>query len=401
MKVKVSLKDCIYIICMMFVLNVYYSFFNTRYANQIVELFALFALLYIFKGGKVKKSFLYEFKAFCIPMIVVALCSLISMHFVYHTTNSSDYTQSILRLIMYIMSFCIAYYSVDKFMYRAPLLIIVSGLISYSTVFIRYISAGGIQALFHFMNNKIDGISLEVHNLTYCFGMFFLYYLLSERFSNKYKFRICAILGIAIFFGNKRALYLALGVTLFIYWLFSHFKEKRLSILRVVFALYIIFAFAYLLIIKSGGFAYILAKYGVNDMSRLAFWNYFSMDYNISPSYLGRGISYTDNIMGMKQTQQALRITIATNIHNDILRAYIGWGFFPFLYYLFNFFLLKVQRFIKARNEENGWKYFALASFYFFINFFDNMLTANDFNICFFIIFMLLENEEPGNYEVI
>ena len=80
--------------------------------------------------------------------------------------------------------------------------------------------------------------------------------------------------------------------------------------------------------------------------------------------------------MGATETMREMRVTAATNIHNDILRAYIGWGCLPMLYYLVNFFLLRVNRFIKDKNEENAWRYFAIASLYLFINFFDNMLSA-------------------------
>ena len=112
---------------------------------------------------------------------------------------------------------------------------------------------------------------------------------------------------IGIFFGDKRALYLGLTVTLLVYFLFHKFKEKRPTLLKIIFVFYIAAAFIYLILIKTGVFEALLYKYGINDMSRLTFWNYFSSAYEISPFYWGRGIAYTDNIMGATETMREMR----------------------------------------------------------------------------------------------
>lgn len=397
MKIQINRSKTIFVIYMIFVLNVTHSIFYSNSARVLQIPMAMLGLFYMFvadKGfGKIRVKSINEFNAFCTPMIIITMISVYTSIAVYHTTNPSDWKQSIVRCFYYVVPFLAAYYSVRKFGNDTPRLLTISGLISYSTVFIRYIYYGGFGILLHFSNNKVNGISLEVHNLTYCMGLFFLYYLLSDKYDNKFKTKICLILMVGIFFGDKRALYLGLAVTLLIYFLFHKFKEKRLTLLKIIFVFYIAAAFIYLILIKTGVFEALLYKYGINDMSRLTFWNYFSSAYEISPFYWGRGIAYTDNIMGATETMREMRVTAATNIHNDILRAYIGWGCLPMLYYLVNSSLLRVNRFIKDKNEENGWRYFAIASLYLFINFFDNMLSAENFNLCFFVVYLLLVND--------
>ena len=397
MKIKIDRSKTIFVIYMIFVLNVTHSIFYSDSARVLqipLAMLGLFYMLVADKGfGKIRVKSINEFNAFCTPMIIITMISVYTSIAVYHTTNPSDWEQSIVRCFYYVVPFLAAYYSVKKFGNDTPRLLIISGLISYSTVFIRYVYYGGFGILLHFANNKVNGISLEVHNLTYCMGLFFLYYLLSDKYNNKFKTKICLILMIGIFFGDKRALYLGLTVTLLVYFLFHKFKEKRPTLLKIIFVFYIAAAFIYLILIKTGVFEALLYKYGINDMSRLTFWNYFSSAYEISPFYWGRGIAYTDNIMGATETMREMRVTAATNIHNDILRAYIGWGCLPMLYYLVNFFLLRVNRFIKDKNEENAWRYFAIASLYLFINFFDNMLSAENFNLCFFVAYLLLVND--------
>lgn len=391
---KINRAKTIFVIYMIFVLNVTHSIFYFDSARVLQIPLAMLGLFYILvadKGfGKIRVKSINEFNAFCTPMIIITIISVYTSIAIYHTTNPSDWKQSIVRCFYYVVPFLAAYYSVKKFGNDTPRLLIISGLISYLTVFIRYVYYGGFGILLHFSNNKVNGISLEVHNLTYCMGLFFLYYLLSDKYDNKFKTKICLILMIGVFFGDKRALYFGLVVTLFVYFIFHKFKEKRLTLLKVIFVFYIAAAFIYLILIKTGVFEALLYKFGINDMSRLTFWNYFSNAYEISPFYCGRGIAYTDNIMSATETMREMHVTAATNIHNDILRAYIGWGCLPMLYYLVNFFLFRVNRFIKDKNEENGWRYFAIASLYLFINFFDNMLSAENFNLCFFVIYLLL-----------
>lgn len=397
MKIKINRAKAIYVLYMVFVLNVTYSIFYSPSARILQVPLAALGIVYMFTSngfGRLKRITVNEFNAFCTPMIIITAISVFTSIAVYHTSNPSDWKQSIVRCFYYVIPFLAAYYSVRKFGDDTPRLLLISGFISYATVFVRYIYYGGIGILFHFFNNKANGISLEVHNFTYCMGLFFLYYLLSDKYDKNFKVKVCLILMIGIFFGDKRALYLGLAVTLLIYFLFHKFQEKRLTLLKVIFVIYIAAAFLYLWLIKSGIFEAILYRYNINDMSRLTFWNYFSGVYEISPFYWGRGIAYTDNIMGATETMREMHVTAATNIHNDILRAYIGWGFLPTLYYFVNFFLFRVRRFVKDNNEENGWRYFAIASLYLFINFFDNMLSAENFNLCFFVIYLLLMKKQ-------
>lgn len=238
MKIKIDRSKTIFVIYMIFVLNVTHSIFYSDSARVLqipLAMLGLFYMLVADKGfGKIRVKSINEFNAFCTPMIIITMISVYTSIAVYHTTNPSDWKQSIVRCFYYVVPFLAAYYSVKKFGNDTPRLLIISGLISYSTVFIRYVYYGGFGILLHFANNKVNGISLEVHNLTYCMGLFFLYYLLSDKYNNKFKTKICLILMIGIFFGDKRALYLGLTVTLLVYFLFHKFKEKRPTLLKII-----------------------------------------------------------------------------------------------------------------------------------------------------------------------
>lgn len=390
---KVNIKKIIFVLYMIFLMNVTYSWFRTQYDFILLYIFAFFSfgiiILEIYSVNRINNILIDGFVGFILPFIVVTILSVITAVYVHHTQNISDVRQSIIRCIRFICSFLIAYYAVKKFGTETPKLIIIAGLISYGTVFIQYIYYGGISSIFRFFNTSVNGISLEVHNLTYCFGLFFLYYVLSDLYDEKYKLKMCIILAIGIFFGDKRALYLAMAISIGIYFFLHNPKRKQKRWLMVIVLAFIFLAFVYLYIIKTGILAAIFLKFNINDMSRLKFWNYFYDKYELQLGYVGRGISYTDNVMASTQAMHSMQITGKTLMHNDILRTYIGWGFIPFFYYWINFFLIRTRWFIRKNKPNIGWKYLAIASCYFIIGFFDNMITAENFNICFFVINML------------
>lgn len=404
MKIRtISIKKAVYVIYMMFVLNVTYSVFNTAYAYNFAILFALFGVaLYaipMLVRGKIERKLVRGIVAFLLPMILITGISIITAICVHGSSiYGSDVSQSLLRCIQYCAAFLIAYYSVRWFGKDTVRLIVISGLISYATVFIQYIQRAGLKGLI-FFQHVVNGVGLEVHDLTYCMGLFFIYYLLSDEYSKSYKIKALIPISIAIIYGNKRSLFLGLAISILIYVLLNRFESQSLQLLWIVFGIYIVGAFIFLWLVKSGVFAMILTYFNIPDMARLRIWNYFSDSYTLTPGYWGRGIAYTDNRMVLRETMQSLDITNKIPIHNDILRIYIGWGFIPFLYYLANFFLLQIRWFRKQGDNNNGWQYFAIASCVYFINFFDNMITSVSFNICFFVIWLLL-TKEKGNIDI-
>ena len=392
--------EIIYVIYMFFVFNIPNSIFYTSDLNIFVLIMAFFSfvvfILNVFHSNRIKKSKLRDANSFVVPMGFITLVSIFTSIHIHHAAIRPDTTQSLFRFIMYAASFIVAMQSITWFGKKALILYLLSGCISYFTVIIKYIAYGGIYGITHIFNYEVNGVTLEVNNFTYVCALCFIYYLLSNQYTKKQKKKILPLLFINIILGDKRAIYFAMLVTFFVYFLFHKQKEKHLVILRITFILYIVSAFVYLFLIKFGGFSLLLQKFNIDDMSRLKFWNYFQNSYDLAPSYWGRGISYTDNIMGMKSTIDEMQITIYTNIHNDILRAYIGFGFIPFLYYFINFFLLRVKQFQRIGKSDVGWKYYAVASYYFFIMFFDNMFTAPNFNIAFFMVYLMLEHYEDN-----
>ena len=181
MSLKVNPKKAMYVICMLFILNMNYSLFHTSYVYQIGSLLSILSIIWIMAKGKIDRMLMDGIVGFVMPMICITLISVTTAIVIYHTGNSSDITQSVWRCILYVKGFILAYVSVKLFGKDCVRLITYAGLISYFTVIIRWIFTAGVPEMFHIFNNKINGMSLEIHNVTYCFGLLFIYYFLTDQ----------------------------------------------------------------------------------------------------------------------------------------------------------------------------------------------------------------------------
>lgn len=402
MRLRISWSKAIFVLLAALILNVNNSFFHLQY-DYYYNLIAAIALilgpallLHIKKRGTYK-LLVEGLKSFIVPWAIVTTLSVITSIVVYHTNIRGDYTQSIRRFIHVCVDYLIAYMGYRRFKKKSLFFLTIAGMMSYATVVIRWLLAAGIDDIMHPFNHTINGITLEVHELTYIFGILFLYYLLSKDYDKNFKMTICIALAVAIILGNKRALYLGMVISLFVYWLFHKFDNKNKQLLRVIAVIYFLILFTWLYIVRSGMLELLILRLGINSSSRFSFWNYFKTVYWLSPSYLGRGLSYTDNVLATSTFKHATDIWINTHIHNDILKAYIGWGFMPFVYYFFNFFVLQVKKFVKFGRQKCAWRYFVIISCVLSIYFFDSMLEAFGFNITLFLIWFALMDEEPDN----
>lgn len=399
MKLIINKRKMIAIMVLIPMLVVYNSFFNLgNYRHLYIDIvFFCCCISILFQNKKVRIYFVGLINLM-VPLAIVTVLSVITAIKLYHTTIQADYTQSILRFFYLFEAYTIAYCYYKKFGKESVRLFIIAGLISYCTVIFKFFYYGRFQVFSGFFNANYNGITLEVHNLTYILGMFFLYYLLSDDYTAKFKKKILIVLIIGIFLGDKRAIYVALIISLFVYWVFNKLDKKNAFSLKIITIIYIVTSVFYLYIIKNGILESFLFAHDIDSSSRITFWNYFKTSYALSPLFFGRGIAYTSNVMATRLFQISADIWSVTELHNDILRSYIGWGCLPFLFYFFNFIYLQPNRILIRKGKFKAWKYFAIVSYIFFVLFFDNMLLEIDFNIAFFILwFIFYDNYNYDN----
>lgn len=388
-KIVISQKNAwkiLFFLCAIVALNVPGSIFYNDYSEKLVVLLGMIEIaitgLICVKSNKVNSLLATGVAEFVTPFFVVTVISCVSAAVIHQTSNVGDITQSFIRAIQIAAVFIIAYNAVKKFKKVSLDILLAAGCVSYATVVLCVISG------------KLDVLRLESHGFIEATGLLFIYYCLSRSYSLRQKLARCLLCAAILLHGGKRVAWIGIVWSLFVYFLFFKIKERKDRIIKITMIVYFAAAFIYLILIKNGFFSLILAWLGVNDNMRLSFWNFFRDSYELSPFYLGRGIQYTDNRMILSSTKGALRITNNVGIHNDILRTYIGWGFIPFLYYYYNLFVLNLKKIKRKFNNANIWLYFAIVS-YCFVNYMvDYMITYIPFNLCLFIICLLINIEE-------
>lgn len=388
-KIVISQKNVwkiLFLFCAIIVLNVPGSVFYNEFSENLVVILGVVEIaitgFICIKSSKLNSLLATGTTEFVTPFFVVTVISCVSAAVIHQTSNVGDITQSFIRAIQIAAVFIIAYNAVKKFGKKSLDILLVAGCISYATVILRFIS------------EEWDVSRLESHGFIEVTGLLFIYYFLSESYTIRQKLVRCLLCATILLLGGKRVAWVGIAWSLFVYFLFFKIKERKDRIIKIIMIVYFAAAFIYLILIKSGYFALILARLGVTDNMRLSFWNFFRDSYELSPFYLGRGIQYTDNRMILSSTKGALRITNNVGIHNDILRTYIGWGCIPFLYYYYNLFVLNLKKIKRKFSNANIWLYFAIVS-YCFVNYMvDYMITYIPFNMCLFTIGLLINIEK-------
>jgi len=364
-------------------INVSDSLFRFRYYTWIPFSICVIVIIAFLakKRGRVsiKKIYLEMIKRFFLPLIIPSILSVFSSIIVYHNTR---YIMSSFKYVLWVYgAYLFGYMLLNRYKIKAINMLMIAGTISYLTVIPKAIIYNDLGYL-------------EVHELTYIYGLLLVFYSLyqGDDLSKKNKNRGIFICLIGVFLGNKRALWLALGISYGAYYLFYKVLKNRKKGLRFVAVISITVAFLWVWMIQSGLFELLCLRFGINDMSRLKMWNYFRNDYTFSLSYLGRGLTYTDVVMSEIHNQ--LHITTGIPIHNCILKMYIGWGTIPFMYYIYEFIYKRVINMEKTSEKNNAWLFLVVTLVFYIINFFGDTMFNMGISIFYAMVWNLLQRKE-------
>lgn len=172
---------------------------------------------------------------------------------------------------------------------------------------------------------------LEVHDLTFAFGLMALYYLLFDT-RRGHRLRAAA----ALFFfvlGWKRIGALALVAACAVFCLLRRLDGTRFKRACLLLAIAVLFGSeAFVFVIRCGYFDAFVAHFGLDTGGRQALWATFRDVYTFSPLFRGYGIGYTTRTVTLL-TEAGVGIFGMHSyggLHNDILTLYIELGFCGF-----------------------------------------------------------------------
>ncbi len=223
--------------------------------------------------------------------------------------------------------------------------------------------------------------AMEVHDLTFAFGLFVIYYWL---FAKGKPGRVwCLLIACAFFLlGWKRIAIPGILLAGAYVWWMRRLPEPRAKAWTMRFGLALVaFSFANLLVIRTGLYAQICNALGIDTMGRIELLRFIERYYTLDPLYMGYGIGFITRMMQDFIESGRAVLNAAMSIHNDILARYIELGFLGFTVWAVYLFYL-TPRFIASRWSREAATAFFAAMLYCFLTYLtDN--TAGYFHINF------------------
>lgn len=168
--------------------------------------------------------------------------------------------------------------------------------------------------------------ALEVHDLTFAAGLFFIYVIVYyNQITHRIVWFLCCLF--IIYFGYKRLEVLMCLLLPLLNWLININGRKSLRFWNYVYSIGILSICGFWIwSIDSHFLMDLLPSYGISLMSRDTVYLYMSRFFKLSPRYIGRGMS-----AGIKINEKAVANGISIILgHSDILFRYIDLGFWGF-----------------------------------------------------------------------
>lgn len=181
-------------------------------------------------------------------------------------------------------------------------------------------------------------VLMEIHELSYTFGIFILFYLfVSNKPLKKKIYHILAALFFVVL-GFKRIVFASVFLSVAVGWIiFRASDEARRRLCITTGIIVAVMSFLYIPIIRNGIFERTMAALNIETNTRTDIYNFVKDIYVFSPKFLGRGLEYVTRYLAYIKTLHLKFAGSSLNyIHNDILVRYIELGFWGFVGWLFS-----------------------------------------------------------------
>ena len=199
------------------------------------------------------------------------------------------------------------------------------------------------------------------------FGVFAIYYAYKKRW------KMFALAMIFVYFAEKRIAILAVLIALFllgILWLFSYSKKLVLAFWGLIVAA----IYAYIYFIYSGVMEAFCWGANINTNGRVEIYSRMAHEFEFSLGYFGEGLGIVEQLL------EYWKVTMYGNLHNDLLKFYIELGFGGLLLFLLSYGVMFY--FVEKRFGKSKMCYFFAISAY------TMMLFATD-NTSIYMIYLI------------
>lgn len=410
MKIKISPNKLFYWLSAVIVLT---NEFNNIIINQYIRysvaaFWTLLLFISIFRGVKTarKRNIYFNFIRYCSPYIIIALYTIIIWSF-DDAVTLRNYTRLVSTLIYLALGYGFAGYGVLLFGKRAIDAMFYAGCVSYTLgsiipVLIKY----SFSDIISFLCSLVKGVNtsitdyMEVHDLTFAFGLFLIYYSFIEPENERGHKKKIILSVIMIVLGLKRIELVAIAAVFGAYYFIirkAKTMKTRSSFLCVVFIIAVI---GYVWIIYDGTLLRIATTYGIDFKHRLSYYDYAKQYYSFSPFFWGKGYTYFSKLW---QTMYfaGTRIGgygIAASLHSDVLVMFIEIGFLGcilWVYYYIKYNTMKLHGRYGILVSEC---YILLTMYMFLLYFTDNTSTYTITQLTYFLIPLAATESRISNF---
>lgn len=316
------------------------------------------------------KDIKFYFKLYIIPWIVFTINNL----FIYGTgIGVSDFfgrsvSSFMTMIITVLVAFATVYLFEEKVIKYSIIVISISFIIITINGMINYGPLSVFKMIYEILVYGSTSINFyEVNDLSYALGLLLIFYLfINKRRTNK-NLLMLTFTFVFVGLGLKRIQIIALICV----GIFVEFIKRIRSVkaktnwINLTSAAVLILSYAYVYFIKSGLFAEIIGKFGLNTMGRLDFYTFISKYYEFNLSYLGMGLGFTSKAI---TTYTSWTYTL----HSDILKIYVEMGFIVFTFWIWYSLWRCYKKILKNRSFIEAITYFILTLYLFIMHFTDN-----------------------------
>ena len=213
---------------------------------------------------------------------------------------------------------------------------------------------------------KAEGFvrALEIHDITFLFGQFFIYYMMFAPKSTKAEKRMkrSGVI-LSVFFmlvGLKRSMIPAVLLVCVYVKLLRLLRNPRKLIMATGFGLFLFF-YLYLYLTRSGILIAFLESLGIDMMGRDVLWSLPNNYYQLSPFWKGLGFEGVTDLVNMWYREGL--INRAYPLHNDILKIFIELGALGFTLWAGINYIVYPDYWMKKFNTETGLLYMAVLAY--------------------------------------
>ncbi len=366
---------------------------RTRYIISSINILIAIIIFFCKKDYKIKKKSIYYFLSNVIPYFFIFIAMIIK----WVIGKEIDIINQITVFLYWIIPICQMQSAIYLLGKKAIDYTFFATIANYLICIISYLCLYKLDGIIHFFNYIKVGVSpLEIHELIFVMGLFFIYYCFFEDKNEKYHKIKISLSIICLFLGMKRIEIAALAIVSIIYKIIQLLKKNKqqIIVMKTISIICIIISIIYLAIVQNGTLNMLSEKYDINFKSRLEAYNYFKEDYELSFSYKGKGLGYVMD----KLSQADSSLHGIGDLHNDVLKLYIELGAIIWIIYFINFALLQTNRIQKQYGDKVTKLYFVFMLFTYILYYTDNVNRYLNYILVFtmipYVYFLKLQDFE-------